>query len=236
MLAMLVTIVHTWFLLLLLLLSVNYNLNYNRVLHFSKATTFKSCLKVMRGFLSEPQLLNQTFKIMTFKWRQRKLNQRATIVKSAAVQSWISGFKLAGQVPLLYCIVYIFNFMSFAKCPRSKNCQFFFILFHLYHDQDLLLTIITIDSRKIQTFIYSWVFVMEFSPQQISGLFDLLPWTWARCPGWWGHLVVLREVIRECSCSLLSDKITHQLHVSLVFMQHLNYRCDPYKLFPEQIR
>ena len=127
MLAMLVTIVHTWF--LLLLLSVNYNLNYNRVLHFSKATTFKSCLKVTRGFLSEPQSLNQTFKIMTFKWRQRKLNQRATIVKSAAVQSWISGFKLAGQVPLLYCIVYIFNFMSFAKNPRSKNCQFFLSYF-----------------------------------------------------------------------------------------------------------
>ena len=109
------------------------------------------------------------------------------------------------------------------------------VSFISYHDQDLLLIFITIiDSRKIQTFIYSWVFVMEFSPQQISGLFDLLPWTWAGCPGWWGELVVLREMRRECSCSLLSDRITHQLHVSLVFMQHVNYRCDPYKLFPEQ--
>ena len=129
--------------------------------------------------------------------------------------------------------------MSFAKCPRSKNCQFFFILFHLYHDQDLLLIFITIiDSRKIQTFIYSWVFVMEFSPQQISGLFDLLPWTWTGCPGWRGELVVqdvlLQEMRQECSCSLLSDRITHQLHVSLVFMQHVNYKCDPYKLFSEQ--
>ena len=106
---------------------------------------------------------------------------------------------------------------------------------------------------------------MEFySPQQISGIFDFLPWVWARCPGWRGvvqvpqpkvrrgpwesldklslskrgelevQVVLLREMRQECSCSLLSDRITHQLHVSLVFMQHVNYKCDPYKLFPEQ--
>ena len=104
---------------------------------------------------------------------------------------------------------------------------------------------------------------MEFRPQQISGLFNFLPWVWARCPGWRGvvqvpqpkvrrgpwesldklslskrgelvaQVVLLREMRQECSCSLLSDRITHQLHVSLVFMQHVNYRCDPYKLFPE---
>ena len=76
------------------------------------------------------------------------------------------------------------------------------------------------------------------SPQQISGLFDFLPWVWARCPGCRGELVVqvvlLQEMRWECSCSLLSDRITHQLHVSLMFMQHVNYRCDPYKLYPEQ--
>ena len=48
------------------------------------------------------------------------------------------------------------------------------------------------------------------------------------------QVVLLREMRQECSCSLLSDRITHQLHVSLVFMQHVNYKCDPYKLFPEQ--
>ena len=94
---------------------------------------------------------------------------------------------------------------------------------------------------------------MEFySPQQISGIFDFLPWVWARCPGWRGvvqvpqpkvrrgpwesldklslskrgelvaQVVLLREMRQECSCSLLSDRITHQLHVSLVFMQHVN--------------
>ena len=106
---------------------------------------------------------------------------------------------------------------------------------------------------------------MEFySPQQISGIFDFLPWVWARCPGWRGvvqvpqpkvrrgpwesldklslskrgelvvQVVLLWDMRQECSFSLLSDRITHQLHVSLVFMQHVNYRCDPYKLFPEQ--
>ena len=69
---------------------------------------------------------------------------------------------------------------------------------------------------------------MEFySPQQISGIFDFLPWAWARCPSWRGELVVqdvlLQEMGRECSYSLLSDRITHQLHVSLGFMQHVNY-------------
>ena len=48
------------------------------------------------------------------------------------------------------------------------------------------------------------------------------------------QVVLLREMRQECSCSLLSDRITHQLHVSLVFMQHVNYWCDPYKLLPEQ--
>ena len=80
---------------------------------------------------------------------------------------------------------------------------------------------------------------MEFySPQQISGIFDFLPWVRARCPGCREELVVqvvlLREMRWECSCSLLSDRITHLLHVSLVFMQHVNYWCDPYKLLPEQ--
>ena len=79
---------------------------------------------------------------------------------------------------------------------------------------------------------------MEFRPQQFTDLFDFLPWAWARCPGWRGELVVqdvlLQEMRRECSYSLLSDRITHQLHVSFVFMQDVNYRCDPYKLFPEQ--
>ena len=78
------------------------------------------------------------------------------------------------------------QFYVICEVPPFEELSVFFILFHLYHDQDLLLIIITIiiDSRKIQTFIYSWVFVMEFSPQQISGLFDFLPWVRARCPGW----------------------------------------------------
>ena len=37
------------------------------------------------------------------------------------------------------------------------------------------------------------------------------------------QVVLLREMRWECSCSLLSDRITHLLHVSLVFMQHVNY-------------
>ena len=93
-------------------------------------------------------------------------------------------------------------------------------------------------SQKL-ALIKSWILVMELKvPNKSLVSFDFLPWVWARCPGWRGELVVqdvlLQEMRRECSCSLLSDRITHQLHVSLVFMQHLNYRCDPYKLFSEQ--
>ena len=74
----------------------------------------------------------------------------------------------SGSPTVLYCI-YI-QFYVICEEPPVEELSVFFILFHLYHDQDLLLILTTIifDSRKIQTFIYSWVFVMEFSPHQIS--------------------------------------------------------------------
>ena len=101
----------------------------------------------------------------------------------------------SGSPTVLYCI-YI-QFYVICEVPPFEELSVF-ILFHLYHNQDLLLIFITIiDSRKIQTFIYSWVFVIEFSPQQISGLFDFLPWVWARCPGWRGVVQVPQPKVRR---------------------------------------
>ena len=38
---------------------------------------------------------------------------------------------------------------------------------------------------------------MEFSLQQISGLFDFLPWVRARCPGWRGVVQFPQPKVRR---------------------------------------
>ena len=46
---------------------------------------------------------------------------------------------------------------------------------------------------------------MEFSPQQFTGLFDFLPWVWARCPGWRGVVQVPNPLASQSQAGTLSS-------------------------------